>query len=325
MKKHLALLILVGLSWGASVGTGQEVIEEIVAVINDEIITLSRAREQYQAVLQQLQAEQLSTEQYEEQRQRLKNELLEAMITDILLLQKARELDLNITEQLRSSIENIKKEYNLASDDDLRRALQQQGITYEDWYKQYEETLLRQAVIFSEVERGIVLEDAEIVQYYKQHPDEFTVPAEYQLRAVYFSQEGKNPSELAALKGTVDERIRAGEELRALAARYSDSPLNETEGDLGRFKLAELDKSLGEVVEKLNVGEISPWIEARAGWYLIKLEEKADSFLQPFEDIKESVQQRLFNTKRAEKLEVYLKDIRERSYIRILNPNPWDY
>jgi parvulin-like peptidyl-prolyl isomerase len=325
MKKHLTVISMLGLVWIPPVVAGQEVIEEIVAVVNDEIITLTQAREQYNAVLDQLRSQELPPEEYDKQRETLKNELLEAMITDILLLQKAEEQDLNVTEQLRTIIENIKKENNLATDEDLRRALQQQGMTLESWRHQYEQALLRQAVIYSEVERFIVLDDAEIVQYYRQHPDEFKVPTEFELRAVYLAQGSRNPDDLENVKSTISKELEAGTGFPELASRYSDPPLNETEGELGRFKKGELDKTLEEAVDKLKTGEVSPWIEARNGWYLLKVEERIESFLQPFEEIRETVQQRLFNERRELKLTEYLKTIKEQSYIKIIKPDPWDY
>ncbi len=325
MKKIIAVGLAAGLSLAAISFSGQEVIEEIVAVINDEIITLSQARGQFELFLDEVRAQNLSPEQFEQQRQMLKSELLNMMIQNILLLQKAKELDINVNEQLRSIIENIKKENNLASDDELKRALQQQGIEYEAWRKQYEQEILRQAVIYSEVERSIVLDDAEVVQYYRQHPDEFRVPDEFKLRAVYLSQEGKDPAELEALRQTIREKAVAGEDFAEISGRYSDPPLKENQGDLGLIKRGELDKTLEEAVEKLQAGEIGDWIEARNAWYLLKLEEKKESYLQTFEEIRDSVQQSLFAEIRMKKLEEYITRLREESYVKIVKPNPFDY
>jgi parvulin-like peptidyl-prolyl isomerase len=318
-------MIVLGLIWIAPALAGQEVIEEIVAIVNDEIITLTQARDQYNSVLDELRAREISPEEYDKQREILRNELLDAMITDILLLQKAEEQDLNVSEQLRTIIENIKKENNLATDEDLGRALQQQGMTLQSWRQQYEQALLRQAVIYSEVERFIVLDDAEIVQYYRLHPDEFKVPTEFELRAVYLAQDTRTPDDLESLKNTISKELEAGTEFPELASRHSDPPLNETQGELGRFKKGELDKTLEEAVDKLNAGDVSPWIEARNGWYLLKVEERIESFLQPFEEIRETVQTKLFGERRELKLTEYLKTIKEQSYIRIIKPDPWDY
>ncbi len=246
------------------------------------------------------------------------------MITELLLLQKAKELNLNVTDQVKSMIEKIKTDNNMASDADLRRAVEQQGMSFETWLKQYEEGALRLAVIYTEVERAIVLEDAEIVQYYKKNPAEFTIPTEYKLHAVYLASEGRTPEECEALKAAVDAKLKSGAAFADVAGELSDPPMKESKGDLGTFKAGELDKSLESAVEKLKVGEVGAWVNNKNGWYLLSLVEKKDSFLRPFEDARKEVEEKIYNAKRAEKGDAYIKTLRERSYVRILKAEPLD-
>jgi parvulin-like peptidyl-prolyl isomerase len=100
--------------------------------------------------------------------------------------------------------------------------------------------------------------------------------------------------------------------------------MKESKGDLGTFKAGELDKSLESAVEKLKSGEVGAWVNNKNGWYLINLVEKKDSALRPFEDARKEVEEKIYNRKRAEKGDVYIKTLRERSYVRILKPDPLD-
>ena len=326
MKRTIAGLILTGMLGSAAFfGGGQEVVEEIVAVVNDDIITLSEFREQFDMRVADLRGQQLSQQQYDQKYTDLKKGLLELMITELLLLQKAKELDLNVSEQLKGMIERIKTENNMTSDTDLRRAVEQQGISYEMWLKQYEEGMKRQAVIFTEVERTIVLEDSEVVQYYKKNPAEFTMPMEYKLRAVYLATEGRTAEECEALKAAADAKVKAGGAFADVAGELSDPPMKEAKGELGSFKAGELDKTLETAVEKLKAGETSAWVNTKNGWYLLQLVEKKDSYVRAFEDIRKEVEEKLFNEKRAVKGDEYIKTLRERSYVKILKPNPLDY
>ena len=200
----------------------------------------------------------------------------------------------------------------------------QQGVDYDQWLRQLEENMLKQGLIYSEVDRSIVLDDSEIVGYYKLHPQEFTEPEEYKIRAVYLSTEGKAAAALEEMKNEISGKLKAGEPFNVLAKDYSDGPAKESEGDLGTFKKGELDKTLEQAVSKLKAGETSGWIETKNGWYLLKLEEKKDSRLMTFEEVKKNVEERLFTQKREKKLEEYLKGLREGSYIKILKPNPLD-
>jgi parvulin-like peptidyl-prolyl isomerase len=323
MKKIIAGLVLTGILVAAAPAVrAQEVVEEIVAVVNDDIITLSDYRTQFEMAAAQLRAQQMPQEQFDQQYTVLKKEFLNSMITEILLLQKAKELGLNVQEQLKGMIAKIKQDNNLASDADLRRAVEQQGMTYEGWLKQYEEGMMRQGVLYTEVERAIVLEDSEVVQYYKKNPAEFTMPTEYKLEAIYFATEGRTADAVEALKSAVDAKLKGGTPFADVAGELSDPPMKDAKGDLGTFKSGELDVALESPVERLKAGETSAWLNTKNGWYLIKLVEKKDSYLRPFEDARKQVEDKLYNEKRAAKGEAYIKTLRERSYVKILNPDP---
>ncbi|MBM3284312.1 MAG: hypothetical protein FJY81_00390, partial [Candidatus Aminicenantes bacterium] len=184
---------------GSLCGMAAEIIEEIVAIVNDDIITLSQYKQYHDGLYQMLRS-QLQGEEFERQYTRMKREILDSMITDLLLLQLAREKQLSVGEQVKATVESIKKENNIESDEQLRYELSRQGLDYAQWLKQLEENFLRQAVVFTEVDRNIVLDDSEGVHYYKLHPGEFVEPEEYSLRAIYLSLEGRSQEELQALR-----------------------------------------------------------------------------------------------------------------------------
>jgi peptidyl-prolyl cis-trans isomerase SurA len=311
----LALLAAVALSLGAA-----DVVEEIVAVVNDDIITFTEYKTQYEGTISGLR-QQFQGEELTKQIERYKTGFLDMMITNLLLLQEAKAKNLNVNEQVRMSIDNIKSQNNFQSDDDLRRALQQQGLTFEAWRKQLEEQLLTQGVIFTEVDRSIVMDDSEVIQYFRAHPAEFTLPREYKLRAIYLAPATRSAADLESRKKEILDKL-AAETFEAAAKALSDPPLNETGGDLGKFKKGELEKTLEDAVDKLVVGQTTPWIETKNGFYLLKVEERQESRLQAFDEVKKDVEERLFNEKKQKKLDAYMKTLREKSYIKILKPVP---
>lgn len=298
-----------------------EVIEEIVAIVNDDIITLSQVKQYHDSLYQMLRS-QLQGEEFEKQYSRLKEEILDNMITELLLLQLARQKQLKVSDQVKDAVERIKKENEIESDEQLRFELSRQGIDYEQWLKQLEENFLRQALIFTEVDRGLVLDDSEIVSYYKNHSEEFVEPEQYRIRAIYLSSEHREREEIQVLQREIEDKLRAGEDFNELAGQYADSPLRENKGDLGTFKKGDLDRTIQDAVAKLKPGELTPWLEARGGWYLVKLEEKKDSRVKSFEEVKQEIEEKIFAQKRSVKLKEFLKQIREKSYIKILKPNP---
>ncbi|MCX6572914.1 MAG: SurA N-terminal domain-containing protein, partial [Candidatus Aminicenantes bacterium] len=255
MKKIMTGLALAGvLAAAAPAVPAQEVVEQIVAIVNDDVITLSDFRTQYQMTEAQLKAAQVPAEQITQQLDRLRKEFLDSMITEMLLLQKAKELGLNVQEQMKAMLEKIKTDNNIASDADLRRAIEQSGMSYEVWLKQYEEGMMRQGVLYTEVERSIVLEDAEVVQYYKKNPAEFTTPTQYKLNAIYIAGEGRTAEEVETLKAAVDAKLKSGASFPDTAAELSDPPMKDAKGDLGTFKTGELETTLESPLERLKSG-----------------------------------------------------------------------
>ena len=325
MRKILAFIILTATVAAALLAAAPDVIEEIVAIVNDDIITLSQYRQQFDIQIQQLKAQNLSKGDYDKVYRQVKSELLNAMITDLLLLQTAREKNLNVSEELKNNIAAIKKENNFTTDEDLRRAIEQQGMPFEQWRKQFEETLLKKLVMVQEVYRSISLDESEVVQYYKLHPKEFVVPAEYKLHAVYLAGEGRTPQALEDLKAQISTKLKAGEAFPDVAAALSDPPLKEAKGDLGTLKRGELDRTLEDAAEKLKAGETSPWFSAKNGWYLLRLDEKKESYQRTFDEARNEIQDKLIGERQQKKADEYLTALRAQSFIKILKPNPLDY
>lgn len=319
MKKK-ALIFAILIFGTLFLGTG-ETVEEIIAIVNNDIITLSDYENQHQALYQMLRS-QLQGDEFYNQYNLLKSKLLENMISELLLFQEAKEKGIDVTEQVNINIENIKKENNIQSDEQLRRELARQNMSFETFKKKLEEDLLKRAVIFTEVDRGIVIDDSEIVSYYKLHPAEFIEPSEFKVRAIYLSTEGKSEEELEARKEEISLRLQNGEDMSDLATQYSEGPEKESHGDLGSFKKGELEENLQKAIENLKLKEISPWLKIKNGWYLLRLEERKESRIKPFEDVREIIQNNLFMEKKQKKLEEFFKKLREKSYVKIINPNP---
>lgn len=318
-----ALTVLAGLLGpAAAAARGQEVVEEIVALVNDDIITLTEYKQMFDLQVADLRNKQLSAEDYEKAYAEVKKGLLDFLITDMLLLQKAKELGLNVQEQVKGMIQKIMQDNNFASEADLRRAVEQQGIPYELWLKQYEEGMMRSGVLYTEVERSIVLDDAEIVQYYRKNPAEFTTPTEYKINAIYLAAETHPGDAAEAVKAAIDAKLKAGTSFADTAAELSDPPMKEAKGELGTFKSGELDPTLEAAVEKLKPGETGAWVSTKNGWYLLQLAEKKPSALRPFDEARSQVEDRIYNEKRNVKSQEYIKTLRERSYVKILRPDP---
>ncbi|MBS3819219.1 peptidyl-prolyl cis-trans isomerase [bacterium] len=324
MNKPKICLLTIFILCTAVFLSGGEVIEAIVAVVNDDVITLSEYRKEFEKQYQNLRS-QYEGEEFTQRYDNLKKNLLESMITDLLLFQEAKKRDMDVSEQVRRTIENIKKENAIESDEKLKQLMRQQGINFEDWKEQIERNQMKQAVIFSEVVRDISVDDSDLVEYYNQHKEEFVEPEEYELSAIYVSSQDKSKEEVEKKKKDILEKLDSGEKFAQVASEYGEGPEKKSQGSLGTFKKGELAENLEKAVEKLEVGERTPWIKIQNGWYLYKLKGKKEKRVKPFDEVRKKIEEKLFNQKREKKMQQFLQELREKNYVKIKISKPWEY
>jgi len=318
IKIALAALLLVGLTGLLS---GQAVVEAIVAIVNDEIITLSDFKVQHDLLYRELRA-QIQGEEFQEQYEFAAGLLLDNMIVGTLLLHKARELDIDVTEQMNMYIENIKQQNNIDSDAALKAAFEQQGQDFEAFKSQLRERYMREMAVYAEVGQSIVVDDAEIFNYYRQHPEEFTQPPEYRLRGIFVSSEDNSEEDAGRKKQEILGLLEAGEDFGGVAAAHSEGPNKDQQGELGSFKQGDMLDAFEQEVAQLDEGGVTPWISIQSGWYLLRLEEKTESRLLPFDDVRDQVQEKIFAERSDAVNQKYIERLRAKSYVKILIEDP---
>jgi len=308
----------ISLAWAA------EIFEAVVAVVNDEIITLHDYKKEYDSFYQMLQ-QQAGGADFSQQFEQIKEILLDNMVTDLLLLQEAKKLGLNVDEQVDMTIQNIKETNNIQSDTDFIRLLNQQGLTYENFRERIKEDIMKQGLIYTQIESTIVLNDSELFDYYKKNQDNFIEKEEYSLKGIYISIENRGEEEARTRMDEVMGRLDAGEDFSELATQYSDGPEKDSQGDLGSFKKGDLAAELEEAVQNKSDGEITDWIKVSGGWYLLKLAEKKAQRMKTFDEVRKEIEGMLYNQLLLEKRTEYLKNLKSSSYIKILIPQPYEY
>ncbi|MGM0466066.1 MAG: SurA N-terminal domain-containing protein, partial [Acidobacteriota bacterium] len=141
-----AVLAVVLLTTGLQV-SGEEVLEAIVAVVNQDVITLSDFKQQDEMLYQSL-SSRYQGEELENIYRKSRKSLLDSMITDILLLQEAEKQNIDVSGQIEKMLEDMKEQYGFSSIEEIRSAMGEQGINYESWLDFQERELLKEGVIF---------------------------------------------------------------------------------------------------------------------------------------------------------------------------------
>jgi peptidyl-prolyl cis-trans isomerase SurA len=292
-----------------------DTVEEIYAVVNDEVITGSELRKFESEMLRALQS-QLEGDKLAEATKELKKDLLNRLIEQKLLLSKIKGKNYNVDSDVEMVIQDIKKQYKFASDDDLKRALQAEGIEFDAWKDQWKERRKQERLVSEEVGSKIKVENPQIMEYYRKNPEQFTVPAEITLNCIFLkkSTDGLKPQ---AKMDQVTAELKPGL-FEPTAKKYSELPDAANTIALGKFKKGELDKNLEEAALKLKKDEYSGWIETDSGWYIIQLADFSADHLREVKDVREDIVRKLREELQQVKLKDYMEQLKKDSYIKIL-------
>jgi parvulin-like peptidyl-prolyl isomerase len=313
LNKTIPLLIL---AIFATTASPAEVVEEIYAVVNGETVTYSEFKNAEYEMLKNLRS-QLTGKELEQEVKMMRKELLERLINHKLIISKAKEKKYQVDNEVELIIAEIKKQNNLKSDMELRRALEGEGITLEEFKKQQKLMRMQQRYMFEEITSKIEIDNAEIMDYYRANIETFTKPMEFSLNCIFLNKEFYFDKQ--ALEGKKNQITKALEsrEFAEVAKEFSELEGPEDKMFLGNFKEGELDKNLEDTARELKENEISSWIETDNGWYIISLIKKTMSSLIDYKEVREQIKNRILSTRQQAALNDFLEELRKESYIKV--------
>ena len=311
------------------------VVEEIIARVNNSIITradLRRAREQLYTDAKQ-QPDAAVAEQAAREHEK---DLLRDLIDQQLMLAKAQDLGINADTDLVKRLDDLRKQMHADSMEDLEKAAQSQGISFEDFKQNLKNNIITQKVISQEVGGHLNASNAEIQQYYEQHKSEMERPEEVRLSEILIStqitpavknQKGENalpdtpsPDLVAQAQdkaNQVQEMLKKGGNFDDLAKKYSNGPTASIGGDLEYFKRGTLSKDLESKVFAMQAGQYTEPIRTNQGFVVLKVTEHQSAGVPPLKEMETQVQEQIYLTKLQPALREYLTKLREEAYIDI--------
>ncbi len=307
---------------GARAQAKGTVVEEIVARVNNQIITLS----DYQKAAAGLQQEAAQDCQNCSQIQlqaavadRQKN-LLRDMIDQQLLVERAKDMDVSVETDLVKRLDEVRKQNNLASLEELEKAVESQGVVWEDYKTQLRNSLLTQEVIRREVGGRMNIGSDEVKAYYEAHKQEFNRPEQVALAELFLSTDGKSAEETAAVRTKADDlhnRLVKGEDFDALVKRYSEGSTAQQNGDLGEFERGQLSKQLEDAVFTMEKNQFTDVIQTKTGFEILKVLDHFQAGLQPLDKVEGEISNILYRQKMDPAMRTYLAQLREESYVLV--------
>ncbi len=295
------------------------IVEEIVARVNNEVITRSDYQKGRESLLNEVR--QQSGANADQEFKARQKDLLRDLIDQQLLLDKGKELGITADTELIKRLDELRKQNNLASMEDLEKAAEQQGVNFEDFKQQIRNNIITQQVIGQEVGRKIQVSKEEEQKYYDEHKQEMARPERIQLSEIMVSvPQDATPEQIAAAQTKADnvlKEIRGGADFAEVAKRSSEGPSAAQGGELGFFKRGTLAKELEDQTFAMKAGEVSDVIRTKQGFVILKVTQHEEAGVPSFKEAEPRVQDALYYQKMQPALRAYLTKLREEAFIDI--------
>jgi peptidyl-prolyl cis-trans isomerase SurA len=301
------------------------VIEEIIARINNQIVTRTeylRSKDQLKQEAQQ--QDPVNANKIVAERDK---DILRDLIDQQLLLEKGKDLGITADTELIKKLDDMRKEMNLESMEDLDKAAQAQGVSLEDFKQNLRNQIITQQVIGREVGSKMSMSKEEEQKFYDQHKSEMEQPEHIRLSEILVSPEKKgganapdDPQQLATAQAKAEDllaQIRKGSKFEEIAKKNSDGPTAAHGGDLGDFKRGTLAKELEDKTFAMKPGDVSDVIRTRQGFVILKVVEHHTAGIPTMSEVEPRIQDALYMQKLQPALREYLQKLREDAYIDV--------
>jgi peptidyl-prolyl cis-trans isomerase SurA len=297
---------------------GGTTVEEIIARVNNQIITKSDY-ERAQKELDQEMRQRGSTMQEISDAHR---DLLRNLIDQQLWLAKGKELGITGDTELINRLNDIRKQYNLATMEDLEKAAKDQGVSFEDFKANIRNQIITQQVMRDQVGRKIQPTPGELQRYFEAHKQEYAQPESVKLGEILIStgaipDDQQKLGEAKAKADDVEARLKAGGDFAQLARSFGEGTTAATGGELGTYKKGQLGEPFESKTFGLKQGEVTEPIRTKQGYVILKVLEHNQPGTPQFKDVENEVEQNYFEAKAGPAMRQYLAQLRDEAAIYI--------
>jgi peptidyl-prolyl cis-trans isomerase SurA len=297
-----------------------EVVERIVALVNNQVITLSELEEMGKPVLDQVRQTGLPAER-EERLKKARREVLDHLIESKLLEEEMKKRKIEVPDRdVDAAINDVLKASKL-TEDDLKKALAREGMTFAAYRQKVRDELGKMRLVGREIKSKVVIEDEELRKRYQENPEKYSEPLEVQIQQIFFPLRQNAPKDqVAAVQRealTILERARRGDDFTQLAKVYSRGPEASEGGVLGYFKKHELVREVEDAGFKLKPGEISDLVRSSAGFHILKVLDRKGGEPRPFAEVQSRIREEVMQEESEKKFNEWMKELKSKAYIEI--------
>jgi peptidyl-prolyl cis-trans isomerase SurA len=285
-----------------------EVMDRIIAIVNDDIITLKEAQKHVRV---EKEGRFVSINEY------LTNlrlqEKIDLLIDDVLIRQQAKKFKIDVSDkEVDGIIDNIKKQY-LIDDAELKEKLKEDNVSYDDFIAGLRSNVVKGRLLARVISPEVNVTEKDLRQYYDKHKDEF-VDEEYRLQQIFVSGQRDGQKRVTEAYSLLQE----GKSFESVAKDYSDDTKSASAGgDIGHVKKVDLIPQLRAAVVFLTPGVYSSIITTPYGFHILKLVEKKKGEMLTFEMARDSIHEKIVQEESEKRYKDYVGKLRKGSYIEV--------
>jgi peptidyl-prolyl cis-trans isomerase C len=289
-----------------------------VATVNDIEITDRDVDRTLQKLLLEFE-DQIPPDQIEQVRPGLKQQAIESLVNQSLLMQEAD----------RKGIEPDKKVVDARFEDiagrfprpeDFRTVLDSMGFSEQTFRAELGRNQKIESLLAEEVGAFEEATEEDVEAFYRENPEDFTVQEKVRASHILISSDPGDPDALRMEKRLEVSRLRGeiqrGGDFGLLASRHSGCPTRDQGGDLGFFERGRMEKPFEDAAFNLKPGEVSEIVETQFGFHLIKTTERQEAGILPLEEVRDKIFAFLNGRKNEKKIGEYLEKLRQTATIQ---------
>jgi parvulin-like peptidyl-prolyl isomerase len=316
MKKLIIITVLALSATAASA----EIIEAVAIRVGDRIVTRTQYEQRLQQVYREIE-QGAPAAQVAELKAQARGRLTQELIDELLIKDRADRLGLAVTpNELKQAIEQLKQQYNIATDEQFEQSLAASGMTRPDMESRLRETLLTNKVFGRELRNRQDLTDAELRERYNREKERYRMPERARIREIVVLMPEAPAAIEEARQRAADLAAAArkpGTNFANLALTMSESGSRDRGGDIGEVAKGDLVQELDAAVFNAATGTILGPIETRSGWHILLVEQRLPSEVPAFETIKDRLRRDADDETFQRDLKAYLESLRKDALVQV--------
>ncbi len=296
-------------------------VEQIIAKVNGDIITRSEYEQELKTVEARLRGANLPADRLQAAVEEQKKNTLRDLIDQQLLVQKGKELDVNVDGEVTKYLARIQSENKIADPDKFQAWIREAtGMSYEDFRSDIRDRMLTQRVISSEVSSKINIPRADVEKYYNEHKQEFIRKERIFLREILVNNPTKDAAGWAAAEKKAKDlvaRARKGERFPELARDNSDAQTAAEGGAIPPMERGQLREDIEKVVWDQPKGFVTDPIKLDNAYLIVRVDEQHKEGQASLEEVENEIRERLYNPIFEPRIRQYLTELRRNAFLEI--------